>query len=247
MFHHQELVIEASGMVKPGANEDQVYRKLEIVEGYDTWAPTYDEEKNPLIALEENITLDLIGNVRNKRALDVGCGTGRYCELLAKKGAKMVGIDPSSKMLEIAKRKIAPDSRFELRLGRMENTGLPDRYFDVVVCALVVGHLPDLEPAIREVSRIIKTKGRLVVSDMHPYWFVSGYDYVKFLGRSGQEYRIPEYTHLYEEYWNLFRKFKFGVQDVKEPRIDDTLIQRFPGLRKYEDMPLALILRARKE
>jgi ubiquinone/menaquinone biosynthesis C-methylase UbiE len=234
-------------MWKPGADEGQGYKKLGIIEGYDTWAPTYDGEQNPLIALEESITLGLIGNVRNKWVLDVGCGTGRYCELLAKKGAKVIGIDPSSKMLERAQRKITPDLKFELRLGRIENTDLPDNYFDVVVCALTVGHLLELEPAIREVSRIIKTKGRLVASDMHPYWFVSGYDYVKFLDRSGQEYRIPEYAHLYEEYWNLFRKFKFGVEDVEEPRIDDKLIQRFPGLRKYKGKPLALILRARKE
>ena len=234
-------------MVEPEGNEDQVYGKLRIVEGYDTWAPTYDGEKNPLIAVEESITLDLVGNVRNKRVLDVGCGTGRYCELLAKRGARVVGIDPSSKMLEYAKRKVTPDCKFELCLGRIENAGLPDGYFDVVVCALVVGHLLELEPAMREVSRIIETKGRLVVSDMHPYWFVAGYNYVKFLDRNRQEYRIPEYAHLYEEYWNLFRKFKFCVQDVKEPRIDDTLIQSFPALKKYEGMPLALILLARKE
>ena len=234
-------------MLKPEANKGQGYTKLEIIEGYDTWASTYDEEKNPLIAVEENITLDLIGNVRNKRVLDIGCGTGRYCELLAKKGGKVVGIDPSSKMLEYAKRKITSDCKFELRLGRIENTGLPHSHFDVAVCALTVGHLLELEPAIREVSRIIKTKGRLVVSDMHPYWFVAGYDYVKFLDRSGQEYRIPEYAHLYEEYWNLLGKFKFSLQDIKEPRIDEDLIRRFPGLKKYEDMPLALILRARKE
>jgi malonyl-CoA O-methyltransferase len=234
-------------MEKSEANECQAYRRLGVIEGYDTWAPTYDGEKNPLIALEESITLDVIGNVRNKRVLDVGCGTGRYCELLARKRAKVVGIDPSSKMLEYAKRKVTPDCKFELRLGSIENTGLPERYFDVVVCALTVGHLLELEPAMREVSRIIKTKGRLVVSDMHPYWFVAGYNYVKVLDRNRQEYRIPEYAHLYEEYWNLFRKFKFCVQDVKEPRIDDTLIQSFPALKKYEGMPLALILPARKE
>ena len=236
-----------SRTVKPIANGGEGYKKLGIIEGYDRWAPTYDEEQNPLISLEENITLDLIGNVKDQRVLDVGCGTGRYCELLAKKGAKVMGIDPSSKMLECAKRKITPDCKFELRLGRMENTELPDNYFNVVVCALTVGHLLELEPAIDEVSRIIKTKGRLIVSDMHPYWFVSGYDYVKFLDRDGREYRIPEYAHLFEEYWNLFRKFKLGVEDIKEPRIDDKLIQRFPGLKKYKGMPLALIIRARKE
>jgi hypothetical protein len=82
---------------------------------------------------------------------------------------------------------------------------------------------------------------------MHPYWFIHGFDYVKFLDGNGQEYRIPEYAHLLEEYWNLFRKFKFDVEDVKEPRIDDKLIERFPNLIKYRGMPLALILKARKE
>jgi ubiquinone/menaquinone biosynthesis C-methylase UbiE len=234
-------------MVNLRPNEREGYKKLGIIEGYDKWAPTYDGEHNPLIALEENTTLDLIDNVRNQWVLDVGCGTGRYCELLAKKGAKVVGIDPSSKMLECAKRKIRRDCKFELLLGRIENAGFPDNYFNVVVCALTVGHLLQLEPAIGEVSRIIKTKGRLIVSDMHPYWFVSGYDYVRFISTSGREYRIPEYAHLLEEYWNLFRKFKFIVEDVKEPRIDDKLIELFPGLEKYRGVPLALILKAKKE
>jgi ubiquinone/menaquinone biosynthesis C-methylase UbiE len=234
-------------MVRQGHDRREEYKKVEIIEGYDIWASTYDGEHNPLIALEENITLDLIGDVRNQRVLDVGCGTGRYCELLAKRGAKVVGVDPSSRMLEYARRKITPNCEFELHLGRMEDADFPSSRFDVVVSALTVGHILELEPVIRVVSRIIKRRGRLIVSDMHPYWFVSGYDYVKFLDGNGQEYRIPEYAHLLEEYWNLFRKFKFSVEDVKEPRIDDKLIESFPGLIKYKGMPLALILKARKE
>jgi ubiquinone/menaquinone biosynthesis C-methylase UbiE len=234
-------------MVKSGPSKREGYRKVEIIEGYDRWAPTYDGERNPLIALEENITLDLIGDVKNQRVLDVGCGTGRYCELLAKRGAKVVGIDPSSKMLEYAKRKITPNCKFDLHLGRTEDANFPSSHFNVVVSALTVGHMLELKPVIREISRIIKSRGRLIVSDMHPYWFVSGYDYVKFFDGSRQEYRIPEYAHLFEEYWNLFREFKFEVEDVKEPRIDDKLIERFPNLIKYKGMPLALILKARKE
>jgi len=232
--------------VNQGPGKSEAYRKLGIIEGYNRWAATYDEEHNPLIAVEEHITVDLIGNVRNQSVLDAGCGTGRYCQLLAKKGAKVVGIDSSSKMLERAKGKITADCEFELHLGRIENTGFPDNSFNVVVCALTVGHIVELKPTIREISRIIRSKGRLIISDMHPYWFVSGYDYVKFLDRTGQEYRIPEYAHLFEEYWDLFRKFKFRVKDVKEPTIDDKLIESFPGLRKYRDMPLALILKAEK-
>ena len=48
-------------MAKLGPNEREGYKKVEIVEGYDMWAPTYDGEHNPLIGIEESITLDLIG------------------------------------------------------------------------------------------------------------------------------------------------------------------------------------------
>jgi len=233
-------------MTKLGPDERE-RDEVEIVEGYDIWAPTYDEEHNPLIALEENITLNLIGNARNQRVLDVGCGTGRYCELLAKRGAKVVGIDPSQKMLECARAKITPECKFELRLGKIEDAEFPDNHFNLVVSALTVGHVSNLEPVIRKLSRILRSKGRLVVSDMHPYWFVSGFDYVEFSDRNGQKHRIPECAHLLEEYWKLFRKYRLSLEDLKEPRIDDRLLERFPNLTRYRGKPLALILKARKQ
>jgi SAM-dependent methyltransferase len=228
-------------------DESEEHKEVGIVEGYDIWAPTYDEENNPLIALEESITLDLIGGVDNLRVLDVGCGTGRYCELLAKRGARVVGIDPSERMLECAKAKITPDCKFDLHLGKIEDAEFPDNHFDLIVSALTVGHVLDLEPVIRKISCILKGKGRLIVSDMHPYWFVSGFDYVEFSDRNGQKYRIPEYAHLVDEYWSFFRKFRLRFEDIREPRIDDKLLQRFANLARYKGKPLALILKARKE
>jgi ubiquinone/menaquinone biosynthesis C-methylase UbiE len=236
-----------SKMAKLGPDKREGYERVETVEGYNKWAPTYDEERNPLIALEEDITLGFIGDVKNQRVLDVGCGTGRYCQLLAKRGANVVGIDPSPRMLEYARRKITPDCRFGLHLGRIEDTEFPSGHFNVVVSALTLGHILELEPVIKKVSRIIKSRGRLIVSDIHPYWPISGHDYAEFFDGSGQEYRIPEYAHLFEEYWNIFRRFRFGIEGVKEPKIDDRLIERFPGLKEWKGVPLALILKARKE
>ena len=93
-------------MSKLGADQRAGYKKIGVIEGYDKWASSYDEDPNPLVALEEPVTLELIGDVRGQRVLDLGCGTGRYCVLLARRGASVVGIDPSSAMLEQAKRKI---------------------------------------------------------------------------------------------------------------------------------------------
>src|SRR5690242_9664115 len=74
-------------------------------EGYDQWAATYDSDGNPLIALEEPLVAELLGDVRRLRVLDVGCGTGRHALRLAQAGAYVTAIDFSAAMLEQAKRK----------------------------------------------------------------------------------------------------------------------------------------------
>jgi ubiquinone/menaquinone biosynthesis C-methylase UbiE len=222
------------------------YKKIEVIEGYNKWACTYDEDHNPLIAIEEGPTLELIGDVKGKRVLDIGCGTGRYCLHLAKKGAKVVGIDSSPKMLEYAQRKVTPDCQFELHLGKIEEIDFPSKHFDIVVSALTLSHISKLEPVIKKTSRILKSKGRLIISDFHPLWPASGHDYTEFIDETGQEYRIPEYTHPFEEYSSLLRKFGLNVKDTKEPKIDDELIERFPILKDYKGIPLAMILKAVK-
>ena len=66
-------------MSKLGPDQRPGYKRIGIIEGYDKWSERYDQESNPLIALEEPITLHLIGQVRGLQVLDLGCGTGRYC------------------------------------------------------------------------------------------------------------------------------------------------------------------------
>ncbi|NIN01789.1 MAG: methyltransferase domain-containing protein [candidate division Zixibacteria bacterium] len=233
-------------MSKLGPDERPGYKKIDIIEGYDKWASTYDEDPNPLVALEEPVTLEFIGDVRGQRVLDLGCGTGRYCVLLARRGAGVVGIDPSSEMLEQAKRKITPACRFELHKGTIDEMDFPDEHFDLIVSGLTFEHLAELESTFGEAVRVLKTGGRMAVSGVHPYWPVSGHDYTEFFDKAGQEYRIPAYPHLIEEYWRLCRNFGLRVEDIREMKIDDWLIERFPSLKEYRGLPLAVALKLRK-
>jgi malonyl-CoA O-methyltransferase len=237
---------EERDVSKLGADQRAGYEKIDIIEGYDKWASTYDEDPNPLVALEEPVTLGLIGDVRGQRVLDLGCGTGRYCVLLARRGASVVGIDASSEMLEQAKRKINPGCRFALHKGTIDKMDFPDEHFDLIVSALTFEHLAELEPTFGEAVRVLKTGGRMAISDVHPFWPVSGHDYTEFFDRAGQEYRIPAYPHLFEEYWRLCTKFGLRVEDIRETKIDNWLIERFPSLEEYRGLPLAAALRLRK-
>src|SRR5262245_24137599 len=78
---------------------------LSTREGYDRWAAIYDGEDNPLIALEEPMVAQLLGNCAGLDVADIGCGTGRHALRLAADGANVTAIDFSDGMLGRAREK----------------------------------------------------------------------------------------------------------------------------------------------
>jgi 2-polyprenyl-3-methyl-5-hydroxy-6-metoxy-1,4-benzoquinol methylase len=106
--------------------------------------------------------------------LDAGCGMG---DLLLRLGDyQAVGIDLSTDYIEIAK-----ERGLDARVGRVEKLPWPREQFDVVVCADVLEHVLDLNKAVRELLRVLKPGGTLVVRtpnqealavDTEPYEYV---------------------------------------------------------------------------
>jgi ubiquinone/menaquinone biosynthesis C-methylase UbiE len=228
-------------MERVGPDDRAGYLEIGVTEGYDKWAAYYDRDANPLIAIKEGAVLELVGDVRGLRVLDAGCGTVRYCILLGKRGARVIGLDPSAGMLKQALPKKARVP-FGVVQGTLGSACLADSTFDLVVCALTLNHVEDLEQVFREVTRVLRKGGWLIISDFHPYWIVFGHGYTEFFD-DGQEYRIQCYPHLFEDYWRLCRKFGLHIEDLREPKIDARLIERFSIPGNYQDVPLAIILR----
>src|SRR5262245_8995500 len=77
----------------------------DVAKAYDAWAAVYDTDGNPLVAIDSSVVPAVYSrgdggrDLRGKRALDVGCGTGRHTAMLADAGADVVGIDASQGML----------------------------------------------------------------------------------------------------------------------------------------------------
>lgn len=144
-----------------------------VAEAYERWAPTYDHTPNPLLAREERHLLPFFVDLRNKRILDLACGTGRWLEKLIRQGATGVGVDCSVAMLRVAGQKDA----ITKRLARAACESLPFRaaVFDLAICSFALGHVRDSGSMVRELARVTKPGGDVFVSDLHPDAYARGW------------------------------------------------------------------------
>jgi ubiquinone/menaquinone biosynthesis C-methylase UbiE len=120
--------------------------------------------------LEVPATTSLLKNVKGKKVLDLGCGTGRHTIILKKRGAKVWGLDLSPKMLEIAKSEIKD---VDFKVGTVYNLPYRSNFFDIVVSGLVVGYFNDIDKAFKEIHRVLKNNGIFVFSITHPLLEIS--------------------------------------------------------------------------
>ena len=103
----------------------------------------------------------ILGDVQGKSVLDLGCGEGRFTRILSSKGAIVTAIDPVPEFIAHAK-SLDPSSTYIEAFA--ESIPLPDQSFDAIVSYLTVIDIDDLEAASREIIRLLKPGGQLVIA-----------------------------------------------------------------------------------
>jgi malonyl-CoA O-methyltransferase len=147
---------------------------IDVKDGYERWAPTYDDFPNPLLAREQRHVIPLLPGLRNRRVLDLACGTGRWLlQLSATHARSTVGIDLSSAMLRVAGRK----RELSGTLAQADCLNLPFRpsTFDFAICSFALAHIQNLQNAATEFARVMKLKSDLFVTDLHPEAYAWGW------------------------------------------------------------------------
>jgi ubiquinone/menaquinone biosynthesis C-methylase UbiE len=134
-------------------------------------APRYDELRHaePELRAEVYRLLAAAGDLRGRRVLDVGCGTGTLATWLAEHaGARVWGVDPSVEMLAVARRKVP--ATVGLKEGPAESLPFRDGWFERVVMMLVLHHV-DRAATLAEIHRVLGDEGRLVIATFAPAQF----------------------------------------------------------------------------
>jgi ubiquinone/menaquinone biosynthesis C-methylase UbiE len=118
-------------------------------------------------AIEQRLILDMMGDIRGARVLDAGCGDGALVCAAASRGAEVTGVDPDPAMLAAARsRAAAAGIRASFLEGRVERLPFPDASFDVVASVTVLCFVPDAAGAVRELARVLRPGGRLVLGEL---------------------------------------------------------------------------------
>jgi ubiquinone/menaquinone biosynthesis C-methylase UbiE len=113
--------------------------------------------------------VERVAELRGRRVLDVGCGTGRLTVALAERAAaKVWGVDASPEMLAEARGKVPKG--VALKVARAEALPFKDGWFERVALWLVL-HLVDREAALAEARRVLRPGGKLVVVSFHESHF----------------------------------------------------------------------------
>ena len=107
-----------------------------------------------------------------KRYLDIGCGTGNYTSVLAQSGGEFIGVDPSARMLDIARER---DSTVDWRIGTAESLEVSAESVDGILASLTLHHWDSLWNGFQRLYDALTSGGKVVIftstpDQMEGYW-----------------------------------------------------------------------------
>lgn len=131
------------------------------------------------------------------RALDVGCGEGRFCRWMRAEGIAAVGIEPTPSLLAQARRL---DPRGDYRAGRAEALEIADDSVDLVVFYLTLIDIEDMRAAIAEAARVLRPGGRVLAANLQPYQTASS-EFTKHPG-GGRQMVMRRYLEEFDAWYS---------------------------------------------
>ncbi|MFH6785890.1 MULTISPECIES: class I SAM-dependent methyltransferase [Methylobacterium] len=136
-----------------------------------------------------------------RRALDVGCGEGRFCRRMRDLGIAPTGIDPTDALLRRARER-DPDGAY--LPGRAESLPFADGAFDLVVSYLTLIDIPDIRAAIPEMARVLGPGGTLLIANLNSFATAGGWAQD---GDGIRRFRIDDYLEERAEWaeWHGIR------------------------------------------
>ena len=222
--------------------------------------PTDVAHYGPDIGTEADFRL--LGDVKGKRVLELGCGTAHCSIAFAKQGATAIGVDASPQTLALARRLCEREEvKVELRQGDVADLAfLRADSIDLAFSAYSFAFVDDLNRVFRQVHRVLKVGAPLVFSLPHPaYALVDGHDPEQplvvrrsYFDRSPIHYErdgvgFIQYHHTISDLFAGLVRASYRVDTILEPQPAPGAPRSQQWREAFRYLPRTLIVRARKE
>jgi len=202
--------------------------------------------------------------VSGKLVLDLACGEGYNTRILAKKGAKVTGVDFSEKMIELAKLEEAKEKLGVLyEVSDVADLKFPQEHFDIVACFMSLQDVENYEKAISEVGRVLKYEGRFVFSIPHPCftmvvengnrmcvstrYFRKAKHQIRWkMERLLKPFQTTSFHRTLTDYSKTLFENKLLISRLVEPRPTRKGLQKHPPLREVLLRPQSIIVESIK-
>ncbi len=182
--------------------------------------------------------LHILGDIKGKSIIDLGCGGGQNAVALAKMGARVTAVDFSHEQIRLAENLASElDASIDFITGEISDLSrLPKSGFDIAISACAIAYVPDINSTFAEAFRVLKPGGRFILSDMNPLQYIMDeidggvefnhkYPYAPILLKWRWEFdelqRAPGFQHYVRSiscYHNALTAAGFAVSKILEPK-----------------------------
>ncbi len=203
--------------------------------------------------LLDEVMLKLCGDVQGLDVLDVGCGEGRFCRMLGKRGAKVVGIDPTAELIAEARR-LQPDATFHE--AKAEHLPVAAASMDLLVSYLSLLDIPDYGEAIAEMKRVLKPGGRVIVANQNGFatasskywardehnnklhWTMDNYLQERPVKAEWAGISVTNWHRPMSAYLQAFLASGFTLEHFNEPAPKPEVLAKHESMRSNQRVPL---------
>jgi ubiquinone/menaquinone biosynthesis C-methylase UbiE len=217
----------------------------------DGWLEAIDGVDVNREFLLDAVMLDHCGDVSGREALDIGCGEGRFCRMLAARGARTVGVEPTEGLRSAA---MLRHPEGEYVDGFAERLPFVDNRFDLVVNYLVLIDVTDFRASIEEMARVLRPGGRAVVANLLPFATMGRWvrdDQRRPLHRTVDNYfeerceryawgriEIVNWHRPLESYMQAFISSGLNLKEYREPCPTPDAVALHPSMSNETRVPL---------
>jgi len=219
--------------------------RLSPLESYRLWSQTWESDPSAIVALESRWLTPWLAGLKGKVFLDLSCGVGRWLIHAQAQGATVFGTDLCAEMLIEARKKTTLAGR--LSLADTRSLPIADARADVALCALSLGHMTPLEPAVIELARIVRPGGHLIVTDFHPGALRHGWK--RTFHSNGESYEVETYPYTTDHLIECAGRSGLVLQELLEPCFGEPERDMFRAAGKPDlfeqarDIPAVLLAR----